>query len=132
MKYNQSLYEIKVANGSIFIDATDVEFKDKLEALRTEYKKAEEYLNGTEPKDDNEGVEIMKKFVYQTIAALEKLFGEGSGEKIFPIKSIGSVISFMEELPRELEQAGVKAQRFVDKRTSPNYRKQMYTPRSKR
>lgn len=124
----ETQYDIKVANGVISIDYSDIELPNKINKMYEDVQKA---LNKTDKevrKLESQGITGEEVFLAQykgikdVFKAIDRLFGEGSADLIFPIKSLGAITMFLEMLPNELEKAQKKANKFMDKVTSNEYR----------
>lgn len=129
--YSSTLHEIEVFNGSIFIDGTDIELDSKLKKMESKIKQAEVMLQRANSNNEEEEIQALKTFIYEAIGAIEILFGDGSAEKIFPIKSYSAVMMFLEALPEELSKLGVKTEQFYKERTTPEARAK-YAPKEQK
>lgn len=129
--YNATLHEIEVFNGSIYIDGTDIELDSKLKKMESKVKQAQAMLDRSNANNEEEQLQALKQFIYEAIDAIELLFGVGSADKIFPIKSYSAVMMFLEALPQELTKLGVKTEQFYKERTSPEKRAK-YEPKVKK
>jgi len=110
----QTSIEIKVLGGYIYIDGTDIELPRKFANLMKEVEEGEKRMkqeelllkkkNLSENKHQEALIDIMLKFINQTYKGINALFGEGSTDKIFRVKSLASLRHFIENITPIFEE----------------------------
>lgn len=104
----ETSFEIEVLLGSIYIDSSDVELPSKVEKMYNTFDKGikeieqKEFLlnkkNLDEKQKNQEKLKIMLEFVDMAYKSINSLFGEGATDKIFRVKSIVAIETFLDNL----------------------------------
>ena len=120
----QTSIEIKVLGGYIYIDGTDIELPRKFANLMKEVEEGEKRMkqeelllkkkNLSENKHQEALIDIMLKFINQTYKGINALFGEGSTDKIFRVKSLASLRHFIENITPIFEELSLDTQSYYD------------------
>lgn len=127
---SQTEYEIKVKYGILYIDTTDIELPKKYQQMLNIVTKAEERMSQQElilknkklekEKHDEQLVEIMIDFVNAVYEAINALFGEGSTDKIFRVKSLSAIQEFIQGVTEVFEEIGVDSQSYYERIAEEN------------
>src|SRR5690554_1300102 len=130
---SETLYEVETNNGVVSFDTTDIDFPERIEKAFELFNNALEEFVKEEEVTDEEALVKIKKYVDDNYKGIDLIFGEGASDKIFShngvkVRSVSTLEQFFEQLPKILEDAGVKQQEYMQKRLSPENREK-YKPK---
>ncbi|WP_300733622.1 hypothetical protein [Pseudomonas sp.] len=119
-------FEIEVINGSIYIDTTDIELPVKVERMFNTIDEAQKKMEKEEKvikalkldkaEADERLLDVMIDFINSTYESIDHLFGKGSTDKIFRVKSITGVFEFLEGLEPLLKEFKVISDKNLEER----------------
>lgn len=126
---SETLYEIEVNNGSIFLDMQDLTLPERVKLMFSQINKVKEdyetRLLDAEQYSDTEvdeigltlrtayEVNILNRFINETTDTLDNLFGDGSRYKIFgDYVTVPMLEQFMEAILPHFEKANIKVEQY--------------------